>query len=263
VRLPVRKRLCAALISLLAAASACATFGNGDAEPDYAKDAETNLSRGKEALENRNYLEAAKYFEYVRTRYPYKDVATEAELLLADSHFEREEFIEARDAYQNFLKAHPTWPRVDYAAFRSALTYYKEIPSDLFIIPPSFEKDQAPVKNALRAMQDFLRQYPKSALVEEAKRIVDDTRKRMARHEMYVASFYEHRERWRAVAARLEVVASEYKGLGFDEEALFGLYDAYTRLGEKEKATRALEEIVARMPGTKAAEKARSLLGKS
>jgi outer membrane protein assembly factor BamD len=241
----------------------CATLSTGESEPDYAQDAETNLARGNKAFESRNYTDAIKYFEYVRSRYPYLDAAKHAELRIADTHFAREEYIEARDAYLNFVKLHPTWPQVDYAAFRAALTHYKEIPSDFFLLPPSAEKDQGEVKNALRAMQDFIRQYPDSKYLPEAEQIVADARRRLARHELYVASFYARRERWRAVANRLETVAEEYRGLGFDEQALFGLHDAYTRLNEKEKARKALEEILARMPGTPAAEKAKAMLGPS
>ena len=250
-------------LALTVAIAGCATLGSEEAKPTYGQDAETNLARGEEAFKQRDYPSATRYFEYVRSRYPYLDIAKEAELRIADGYFEREEFIEARDAYLNFAKLHPTYPKVDYAAFRAALTHYREIPSDFFLLPPPEEKDQSEVKNALRAMQEFIRQYPKSHYLPEAERIVADTRRRLARHEMYVASFYAKRERWRAVAHRLETVATEYQGLGLDEQALFGLHDAYTRLNEKEKARKALEEILARMPGTRAAEKARSLLAKT
>src|SRR5919198_3183788 len=257
--LAARHALVLAALSL----AGCATLTRADGEPDYAQDAETNLARGNREFERGNYVDALKYFEHVRSRYPYLDVAKRAELRIADTHFAREEYIEARDAYLNFVKLHPTWPQVDYAAFRAALTHYKEIPSDFFLLPPSEEKDQAEVKNALRAMQDFVRQYPNSEYRAQAEEIVADVRRRVARHELYVASFYAHRERWRAVASRLETVAEEYQGLGFDEQALFGLHNAYTHLNEKEKARKALEEILARMPGTRAAEKARALLGAS
>ena len=253
-----------ALLLVALSLGGCATLSTtGEVEPDYAQDAETNLARGNQAFESRNYAESLKYFEHVRSRYPYLDVAKRAELRIADTHFAREEYIEARDAYLNFVKLHPTWPQVDYAAFRAALTHYKEIPSDFFLLPPSEEKDQAEVKNALRAMQDFVRQYPNSEYRAQAEEIVADVRRRLARHELYVASFYARRERWRAVASRLETVAEEYQGLGFDEQALFGLHNAYTHLNEKEKARKALEEILARMPGTRAAEKAKALLGQS
>lgn len=241
----------------------CATTGGAEGEPSYAQDAETNMQRGNEAFEGKNYAEAQKYFEFVRTTYPFLAAAREAELRVADTLFAREQFIEARDAYHNFVKLHPSSPKVDYAAFRAALTHYEDIPSDFFLLPPAEEKDQVEVKNAVRAMNDFIRQYPKSEHLDEAKRIVEDARRRLAKHELYVAEFYAKREKWRAVANRLETVVSQYPGIGFDEEALFGLHDAYTRLDEKEKAKKALEEVISRLPGTDAAEKAKALLGRS
>src|ERR671936_357984 len=150
---------------LTVAIAGCATLGTEEREPDYAKDAETNLRRGEEAFQHRDYPSALKYFEYVRARYPYLDAAKEGELRIADTSFDREEYIEARDAYLNFAKLHPTYPKVDYAAFRAALTHYKEIPTDFFLLPQPEEKDQTEVRNALRAMQAFIRQNPKSPYV--------------------------------------------------------------------------------------------------
>lgn len=258
-----------ALLSRLALALAvslvlaCATMTGAEGEPDYSSDAETNLKKGNEDFENRNYLEAQKYFEYVRAKYPYLEAAKEAELRVADTLFEREQYLEARDAYESFVKLHPTYPKVDYAAYRAALTHYKQIPSDFFILPPSEEKDQTEIVAALKAMTDFLRTYPKSDYSAKAQEVVQDTRKRLARHELYVAGFYQKREKWRGVVNRLETVARDYQGIGFDEEALFGLYDAYTHLHEPEKAKAALQEVITRMPGTPAAEKAKKLLAKS
>ena len=52
-------------------------------------------------------------------------------------------------------------------------------------------------------------------------------------------------------------------GLGFDEDALFGLHEAYLKLNQPEKAKAALQELIKRMPGTPAAEKAKRLLAQS
>ncbi len=252
-----------ALIALILAAgiSGCATLSTDPGQPSYASDAETNLVRGNEAYDSRNYLEAERYFQYVRTKYPFLDAAREAELRLADTHFAREQYIEARDAYQTFVKLHPSWPKIDYAAFQAAHTHYKEIPSDFFLLPSSTEKDQTEVKSALRAMTDFLRIYPKSEYAAKAQEIVNDTRRRLATHEMYVADFYATRERWKAVVARLETVVTQYPGLGYDEKAWFGIHDAWLRLNEPEKAKKTLEDIISKLPGTPAAERAKRLLG--
>lgn len=230
-------------------------------EPDYASSAEENLKKGNEALESKNYVEAEKYFEHVRSKYPYLEAAREAELRAADTAFEREKYAEARDEYQSFVKLHPTHPRVDYAAFRAALTHVKDVPSDFFLLPPSYEKDQGDVKGTVRAMNDFIRQYPNSQYIPEAKAAVEDAKRRLARHELYVAQFYRKRERWAGAAGRFENVSKNYAGLGFDEEALLGLHEAYSKLGEPEKAKGALKLLIERMPGTSAAARAQGLLG--
>src|SRR5229473_2829753 len=133
------------LLLIVWGAGACKTL-NEAGDPNYAKDAETNLKLGNDALKSKSYLEAEKYFEYVKNKYPYLEAAKTAELRLADSQFEHEKYTEARDAYKNFVKAHPIHPSVDYAAYRAALSFYKEIPSEFFLLPPSFEKDQSQVR---------------------------------------------------------------------------------------------------------------------
>lgn len=259
----MQKPFVTSLILFALFTTACATTGDGTAEPDYASSAEENLQKGNEALESKNYAEAEKYFEHVRSKYPFLEAAREAELRVADTHFEREKYTEARDAYQNFVKLHPTHPRVDYAAFRAALTHVKDVPSDFFLLPPSYEKDQGDVKGTVRAMNDFIRQYPDSQYTPEAKEAVEDANRRLAKHELYVAQFYRKRERWKGAAGRFENVTKHFPGLGFDEEALFGMHEAYTMLGDAEKARGALRQVIERLPGTPAAARAQQLLGGS
>ena len=148
-----------------------------------------------------------------------------------------------------------------YAAFRAALTHYKEIPGDWFMVPSSFEKDQQEAQNALRELRAFVKTYPQSKHQEEARQLISDTLRRLGNHEMYVAEFYAKREKWKAVATRLETVLERYAGSGHEEKALFGLHEAYVKLGEQDKARATLERIVNTLPGTPAAERARRLLG--
>ncbi len=247
-------------VCLIAALSACASLETGG-EPSYAESAEKNLQLGVEALEAGNHPEAEKYFEHVRTRFPFLSAAKDAELFLADVQFARERYLEARDRYQNFVKVNPTHPRVDYAAFRAAMTHHKEIPSDFFLLPPSAEKDQIEVRNSLGAMTRFIREHPKSKFVPEAQELVADARRRLVEHELYVADFYARREKWNAVANRLERVVTQFPGSTYEEQAWFSLVDAYTKLKDTERTQKTLQRIIEKMPGTPAADRAKQMLG--
>ena len=204
------------------------TFLGGDvSEPTYADEADVNLKHGDDALESKNYIEAQKYFDYVKSKYPYLEAATTAELRLGDVDFEREKYLEARDRYLNFIKLHPTHPKIDYAAYRAAMTHFKDMPSDFFLLPPGSEKDQAEVRAASVALADFIRSYPSSEYLAPEQKPLDDVRKRLAEHELYVAGFYKRREKWNAVVGRLNIMARDFGGLGYEEKVYFGLYDAY------------------------------------
>lgn len=238
-----------------------AKTGPRDEAKQLTEEANANLAKGEKALKDKDYLEAERWFEFVKSKYPFFDAAKEAELRLADTEFERDRLPEARDRYQNFVKLHPTHPKVDYAAFRVALTHFKEMPSDLFLLPSSTEKDQTEVRAAFKGINDFVRQYPDSKFMPEAKKMVDETRARLAKHELYVAAFYAKREKWVAVANRLENVVAKYPGGGLDERALFQLHDVYLKLKDPERAQEALRRIIGRFPGSPAASRAQELLG--
>jgi outer membrane protein assembly factor BamD len=242
----------------------CAGFNlfstDDGANVKYAADADTNLEKGNAALNNKSYIEAQRYFDFVKSKYPYLEVAKTAELRLADTDFEREKYIEARDRYTNFVKLHPTHPKVDYAAYRAALTHYKEMPSDFFLLPPSDEKDQGALKAASVSLNDFIRSYPGSEWQAEAKKTLSDVRKRLAAHELYVASFYQKRNRWPAVINRLNTVAHDYPDLGLDEKVYFGLFDAYSKLADQDKAKEALRTLIAKAPSSDGAKRAQSML---
>lgn len=248
-------------LSLLPACASMGTLTSGDGEVEFGADAPDNMRRGEEAMEGKNFTEAARYFEFVKTKYPFLEASKTAELRLADCDFERERFAEARDRYQAFGRLHPEHAKVDYAAFRAALTHYKEIPSDFFLLPPASEKDQVEVRNALGAMTEFVRGYPKSPLLGDAQTVVTEVKRRLAEHELYVAEFYARRDRWPAVVTRLSGVAKNYPGIGYDETVYFGLHDAWSHLKDEAKAREALEQYVSRFPDGPGVKKARALLG--
>ena len=257
----MRSVLVACLTSVLLLTSGCASLSGQPGQPDYAVEAESNLRLGREALESKDWLRAEQYFEYVRQKFPYLEAAKEAELLLADVDFDRGLYLEARERYESFVKLYPTHPQVDYAAYRAALSHVKDYPSEFFALPPSEEKDQTEIRNALVAMSAFVKQYPTSQYAKEAQGHLEVARRRLAEHELYAAAFYKKREHWKGVIQRLEGMLKKYPGVPQEEEALFMLHDAYLKLNDTAKAQEALKRVMERFPGTPAAERAKRMLG--
>jgi len=126
-------------------------------------------------------MEATRFFEYVRNNFPYSQYAALAQLAIADIAFERDDWAQAANQYQEFVKGHPSHPKADYAAFRVGLAYFNDRPSELFLLPPGHEKDLSPVRQALEALNRFVTGFPKSEYIPKARALIADARELLAR----------------------------------------------------------------------------------
>ena len=244
--------LCGALLA------SCA--GGGGNTVDITKpitgEAATNASRAyQQGLDEKNrssFVEATRYFEWVRNNFPYSQYAALSELALADMGFERGDFAAAATAFQDFVKAHPSHPKAAYASFHAGLSNYQDKPSDWFLLPPAHEKDQGPIKTALDSLQRFTLGYPKSEFVPKARELIADCRERLAAHERYVADFYWKREAWKGAAGRLLTLADTYGDLNGGKtrgDSLWRAAAAYRNAKDPGNEREVLKRLVQEAPG--------------
>lgn len=215
----------------LIAATGCSTTGSNVSKTpdDYAKEAIAAQKRGL-------YDEAITDWKKVKESYSSPEMTALAEITIADIYFEKESYIEAAAAYEDFRKLHPTHEKAAYAAYRQALSQYNQI--------TGIDTDQTPTKNSLILFESFLRQYPKSDLAADAKIKVDSCRSKLFQRELYVGKFYLKTEKYAAAIKRLEDAGKTYPLIAGTDELLFTLGKAYTLTGEKAKAQAAFSRLL-------------------
>ena len=236
-----------------AALCACATSQNNvDITKPVTGEASTNAEKAyKKGLEEKSssgYIEATRYFEWVRNNFPYSQYAALSELALADMSYERDDYAGSAIAYGEFVKSHPSHPKADYASFRVGLSHFADRSSENVLLPPAHEKDQGPVRAALESFQKFLRAFPKSTLVNEARRLSDECRDRLAAHERYVADFYWKKRAWKGAAGRYLTLADTYGDLkngSVKAEALWRAGEALAQAGQTDEEHDVLERLLA------------------
>lgn len=234
-----------------------------EVDASVAADALKTWERGEAEFAKHNWLDAIAYYRHVMQKFSFNvALAAKSELRLGDVAFERGRFAEARGYYRNFLRFHPRHERADYAAFRVGLCAFKDIPGDLFIEPPSEEKDQTEAKTALAQMRDFLEHYSKSEHVTEAREIVTKCEDKLAAHELYVARFYARREKWKGTVLRTEGLVKTYPHSTLAAEALAMAVEGHAHLGEGDEARRDLETLEALQPPQKLLDRARQALSR-
>ncbi len=217
------------------------------------KDAERSFKTG-------DYLEAIRRYNLLRSKFPYSELATLADLRIADAYFEQEKYATSVEQYRAFAKLHPEHERVPYANWRVALSFYKQMPTDWWFMPPGYERDLNRAEEAERELLYFVQRNPDSEFTDEARTKLKQTRRRLADHELYVAKFYLKRDNPRAAAMRLSYLLQNYQGLGLDPQALFLLARAYIELKDVERATDALADLIEFYPDHPLADDARDYI---
>ena len=235
---------------------------NGTGVVTYSVSAQQNYTKGLDQLKRKDWISAAKYFSFIKARFPYSKFAVLAELRLADAEFGAEHYLNAIDAYKLFIKFHPTHEMVTngYANFRIGEAFYKMLPSDWWLLPPSYEKDQSATYDAERELRRFARQHPKSPFATRATKMLDKVSKKLAAHEWYVAKFYWERNKPMGTVLRLRRLLDHYSGVGYDGNAMWLLGKAYLKVKMPDRARGVWEKLVKEHPRHKRAPDARAAL---
>lgn len=212
-----------------------------------------DLRRGKEFQEAGRYELAIEQFSQIKNKYPLSPVATEAELELAETLFLQGSYLEAQAAFDTFRDLHPTHSKVDFASFMIGMSYFNQIPATI-------DRDLTPATEAIKALDEFIENYPTSTHISEAEQKKELCRKKLAEKELYIADFYLKREQYRAAERRLKIVLRQYRNLGFDEKALFQLGFCYYQLSNKDKAKRVLTRLREKFPKSPFSDDAKKIL---
>jgi outer membrane protein assembly factor BamD len=253
--------LVVALLPVLGAGLSCSGKATSGAV-DYSVSAQKNYDKGMKELDGKDWIAASKYFGFIKTRFPYSKYAVLAELRLADAEFGAEQYLEAIDSYRLFIKFHPTHEMVanGYASFRIGEGYYRQLSGDFWMFPPSFEKDQSSTEDAANELKTFLDKYPDSPFRDKAKDILKQVGKRLADHEWYVARYYWDRGKPMGTVIRLRRLLERYRGVGYDEDALWLLGRAYVAVAMPDRAKGVWSELVDKYPNSNHAGDAKSAL---
>ncbi|MEM6962180.1 MAG: outer membrane protein assembly factor BamD [Myxococcota bacterium] len=260
VRFIMRSRSNAGSLFLLLVASCGGASARGEDGVEKLADDATAQQSYEDALadfRDDRCIDAEPSFRQVRREFPYSRFAALAELRIADCLLMQDSHAEAIQAYRQFVRFRPSHPEVPYARFKVAQAYYDQIPTSWFLVPPSYERDQEPTRQALSKLRRFVVDFPEDPRIQEAKEMSERCLRLLAQHEFAIAKFYRRQEADRAVIIRLRTLLRTYEGSGLEPEALWMLGQAHVRMDQVDLAREAFRELISRFPQSEPAQKAR------
>lgn len=196
---------------------------------------------GERMIRQGNYDKAVQDFTELRNYHRDDPLSVRAQLALADIHYRKREFEEARYAFEEFATYHPRHPDMDYVAYMIGQSTWRQA-------PVLVGRDQSLTRAAVNRWSGFSTRFPESEWKDEVETNLHRGIDRLARKELTVARFYARRDAWAGVLGRAAEVVERYPGSSLSEEAMSLLARAYHATGRVDDAKAVRERLVAQFP---------------
>jgi outer membrane protein assembly factor BamD len=229
--------------------------GKGKVVKAVEVDPETIYKQGLARFNKRDYSDALKKFEELKSSFPDSPPYTIwAELKVADCHFFKKDYVEAIAAYEEFKKVHPGHEEMPYIQYQIGMSYYNQM--------HTIDRDQTSTTKALSSFEYLIATYSPSLFNEKAKAKVGVCKKQLADHEFYIGNFYYKKGRFQAAASRFEGLLEKFPKNPEEDKTLYFLGKSYLELDQWLKAEVAFIKIVTDYPKSPYTKDARAILDK-
>lgn len=224
--------------------------------PSSAQGDERLMALGRQALDNKDWAEARGYLQQLLDSYPRSQLAGDARLGIADSHFNEKgsgNLILAIADYRDFLTFFPNHPRADYAQYQIAYGHYRQVQSP--------DRDQEPTELAVEEFEKLIALYRNSRYAEEGRVILDECYELLAESEFRIGVFYlKIRKHCRASIPRLNAVIDKYPTFTKMDEVHFRLGSAYQLCRQPGEALPQFRTVIDSFPDSEFREEAQTIL---
>ncbi len=187
----------------------------------------------RKAYQNGLHTKAIESARMFQLKHPYTNANMEVDLLIADSYFQMQEYLEAAIHYERFVKLYPKHPKKPFALFRIGMTHWQQAPK-------AIDRDQAFTEKALKVWKDLVENHPESSEAATVKSNIKEGDLRLLGSKKFIASFYCRQKIWHSCAQKATEIVKEFSHYpSYKKNALQLMEKSYremARLKRKEEA---------------------------
>ena len=194
------------LMGLFACSGAKVKVTGDPAGPSY------QYEKAMNELLSGDYTQAATMFEELSASTLNPVLSQMATLRLGDAIFFQARYAEAAEVYRQFIEQYsrsPDWP---HAAYMRGLCFLRKMPEDHWILPPAERREMSDADNAYQSFVSLVQGAPDSYYAMRARLLLAKTVERRCRHHLYVAAWYEKKDRPLGVTQRIEQAIADETG---------------------------------------------------
>lgn len=201
--------------------SACAS--NKDRFAEFNNQSEERIfSAAEHALAKSNDTEAIKSFEALEAQHPFGQHAEQAKLDIIYAYYQHEDFPEAAQAAERFIRLYPRGEHVDYAYYIKGIINFetgwnwtqRRLPYH------RAQHDTALFQQAFNNFKELIDLFPHSIYRADARQRMIYIRNILAQNELEIARFYIQKKAYPAAKERAVFIIEKYQGAPQVAEAL-------------------------------------------
>ncbi len=241
-----RSPILLAVVACAVGLSACSHLGFGgkkkaDTTAYEERPVDQLYAAGAQRLDAHRWGDSIAYFKEVERQHPYSEWSRRAIMMQAFAHYEANQYDEAIADADRFIQLYPGHPTTAYAYYLKAECYFEQI--------LDIGRDQAATEEALNAMREVARRYPRSEYAADARLKIDMVNDQLAGREMTIGRWYLREGNTLAAIGRFKTVVDRYQTTSQTPEALYRLVEAYLTLGIVDEANRNAAVLGYNYPG--------------
>jgi outer membrane protein assembly factor BamD len=165
-----------------------------------------------------DYYKAVQLFEELLTYYRGTAKAEKIQYYYAYANYGMENYVLASFYFKNFATTYPNSELAEEAAFMSAYCYYLDSPASSL--------DPTNTYTAIKELQIFINQYPKSKRINECNELIDKLRQKLETKYFNIAKLYLNTSNYQAAVIAFNNVLKDYPDTKYKEQILFYILKA-------------------------------------
>jgi outer membrane protein assembly factor BamD len=191
-------------------------------------DEQFHMNNGLKYLEKKNYVKAIEHFQKIIESFPFSADIAKAHFMLAEAHFQNEEYITAAFEYEQVFTTYPSSSYAPQAQYKRAVSFATD--------SPRVQLDQANTILAIDEFNRFIDNYPRHELVEAAHKKIEDLRLKLAEKEYLSAQFYKKRKFYDSALIYYQYVIEQYPRTIWADHSRFDIAEVYYQQGKNKEA---------------------------
>ena len=231
MKLSLKTALFTSLFLSVALLGACSS--NSSTRVTHTQFCKDKLEKAEELFKKEKYGRVIDKLEEIMSYCAGTGYLEQTSFLLAESHFNQEQWIEARGEYGSFVMNFPGSPYAETAEFRKAIASFN--------MEFRVSRDDANTTVAMKDFERYLSNHPDSPLRDSINYYYGLLVERLAEKEFQTARLYLRMDKPQAAVIYFKEFLETYKQSKRRKEALFLTSQAYTDLDQFESAREYLD----------------------